>query len=313
MSKSLLTVPIDVVLQQQPQKKLIQVDAKDTLPSALSVLAKNNIYAAPVFDSKKKEYLGFIDVIDIVAAIVNIFSETELLGQDFETFTMEDKAKRFESQKSGSIVDLCKRNPWKPVDEKAELAAAISILQQEGLHRIPILKHKTQFNVIHVMTESTVLTYLEKNLSGLGAITKMTVGEMKLGIKKVITVTDKDDAIKTFELMTKHRITAVPIVDSSDGSIISSVSAKDVRVILDAKLSFDIFTKPITEFVAAARDKKKTAFPYISCTQASTLQDIITRLAALRIHRIFVVDDGKVPVGVISLSDVLKMIIQTFY
>jgi len=313
MSKSLLTVPIDVVLQQQPQKKLIQVDAKDTLPSALSVLAKNNIYAAPVFDSKKKEYLGFIYVIDIVAAIVNIFSETELLGQDFETFTMEDKAKRFESQKSGSIVDLCKRNPWKPVDEKAELAAAISILQQEGLHRIPILKHKTQFNVIHVMTESTVLTYLEKNLSGLGAITKMTVGEMKLGIKKVITVTDKDDAIKTFELMTKHRITAVPIVDSSDGSIISSVSAKDVRVILDAKLSFDIFTKPITEFVAAARDKKKTAFPYISCTQASTLQDIITRLAALRIHRIFVVDDGKVPVGVISLSDVLKMIIQTFY
>jgi len=307
-SSSILRVPIDSIVQDQ--RKMIVVDSKDSLPKALATLAKNGIYAAPVYDKQKGEYLGFIDVVDMVAVVVQIFSETELLGQDFEAFTMDDKEKRFDSYKSGTVVDLCKRNPWKPVDEKADLAAAITIFQQEGLHRVPVLKHKSSTNVTHVLTETTIISYLEKNLLKMGAVTSKTVKELKLGYKTVISVTEKDNALKAFEHMAKSRVSAVAVVDSADGSIVASVSAKEVRVVLDVKASFDVFTKPVLEFVAVAKDKKKTAFPFLTCTQSSTLGEVITRLAALRIHRLFLVDDNKVPIGVVSLGDVLQVVVQ---
>lgn len=55
---------------------------------------------------------------------------------------------------------------------------------------------------------------------------------------------------------------------------------------------------------------------FFSCeltSVCSTLGDVITRLAALRIHRLFIVDEHKKPIGVLSLRDVIAVIVQTFY
>jgi len=40
------------------------------------------------------------------------------------------------------------------------------------------------------------------------------------------------------------------------------------------------------------------------------LEEVLVKLSFLKIHRIFIVDDKRMPIGVISLSDVLKTVLD---
>jgi CBS domain-containing protein len=51
----------------------------------------------------------------------------------------------------------------------------------------------------------------------------------------------------------------------------------------------------------------KAVHPAMSVTAKDTLSHVIGRLAAARVHRLFVVDHGR-PVSVISLTDILRYI-----
>ena len=51
------------------KQELIQVDTKDTLEKVLQLLNDKNILAAPVFDAKKNQYVGIVDVFDIMTMI----------------------------------------------------------------------------------------------------------------------------------------------------------------------------------------------------------------------------------------------------
>jgi len=57
------------------------------------------------------------------------------------------------------------------------------------------------------------------------------------------------------------------------------------------------------------RSSPKSIFPAIHCYDTSTLESVLLRLTATRIHRMFVVThDNQHPTGVISLRDVLQTI-----
>lgn len=72
-------------------------------------MINHNIYSAPVVEVQNNEYLGFIDMVDIVECLVQIFSETELLGEDFDIFTLDMKEKRFSEQGTNQVVGKKKK------------------------------------------------------------------------------------------------------------------------------------------------------------------------------------------------------------
>lgn len=51
-------------------------------------------------------------------------------------------------------------------------------------------------------------------------------------------------------------------------------------------------------------------FPVASCTMSTTLNFVLLNLMGLRVHRLWVVDENQCPIGVISLTDVMKVIID---
>jgi len=147
-----------------------------------------------------------------------------------------------------------------------------------------------------------------------------TVLDLKLGIKEIISINDDQKAIEGFKLMAKLKISAVAVVSHVDGKLLTSLSAKDIRV-LEAKVMFTNLFKPCIEFVAASRSVKtaskakqssvlSTDESLICCKPTSTLKEVISKLAIMKIHRIFVVDTDKKPLGVISLGDILALFVE---
>jgi CBS domain-containing protein len=52
---------------------------------------------------------------------------------------------------------------------------------------------------------------------------------------------------------------------------------------------------------------KQEMSPSISVRQSTALDTIISKLAATRVHRLFVVNDDHVPVGAVSLTDICRV------
>jgi len=50
--------------------------------------------------------------------------------------------------------------------------------------------------------------------------------------------------------------------------------------------------------------------PSISVRATAALEQVIGKLAATRVHRVFIVNEKHEPVGVVSLTDICRVLIQ---
>jgi len=296
--EKILKTTVEKVLPKH--QKLIVVDSNALIPAALQILLKNNIYAAPVYDKSKSGYIGFIDLVDIISSIMEIFHETELTGEDFDIYTIDA---RFSALHADKVHDLSKRNPLVGVSRTAPISEGLRKFQETSTHRILVTQSATYMKVENILTQSATVHFLERNIADLGAITKLTLRDLKIGVKNVFSITQDDQALKAFQMMAEHKVSAVPVVDAT-GKLVTVISAKDIRG-LQAKVIFTNLYKPAKDFAASSRIQSLSNMPEIHCTLDTILLDVIVKLAALKIHRLFVVDEAMKPIGVITLGDVL--------
>jgi len=115
--------------------------------------------------------------------------------------------------------------------------------------------------------------------------------------------------VEAFHLMAERNITGVAVVDT-DGTLFSAISAKDIKE-LDWSSPFKRLYTSSLEYIQAVRDHDvNETMPIIYCHPETTLEEVIKKLTILRIHRIFIVDDKRLPVGIISLGDVIKLLVD---
>ncbi|KAJ3300628.1 hypothetical protein HK104_009285 [Borealophlyctis nickersoniae] len=118
---------------------------------------------------------------------------------------------------------------------------------------------------------------------------------------RTLTITIHNTAIVGFKKMRAHNVTSVGIVDHED-HLISSLSAANLRGLNKERLAEVV--KPVLVFL---RNSMGEVPPPHICTPKFTLAQVIAHLLRERLHRVFVVDEDQVPLGVISLSDVISM------
>ena len=98
---------------------------------------------------------------------------------------------------------------------------------------------------------------------------------------------------------------------SGDGRLMGCVSNRDARVLATARHTSSILHGPVRSLLRLAHaDATNIAHPSIHAKPTDSLSTVIARMATSRIHRIFVVDDGGKPVGVVSLTDVLSVLVK---
>jgi CBS domain-containing protein len=277
---------------------------------------KNNIYGAPVYDQTKKELVGMIDMLDIVVFLVQLFESQHEQGTDFTSrdfYTLLDEASKFRTESAKSVADLSKRNTLIPVNHAAPIKEVLKIFATSHVHRVPILENP--WTVGNILTQSDIIKWLANEIKldnqehGIGLIGKHKIGDMFPRKEQIFSVKGDDIAIEAFKLMAHHRISSVAVVDSN-GALLSNISAKDIKAI-EPDAIFTKLYKTCTQYVAATRAQElNIKFPMIYCHQDATVEDVIVRLAFLKIHRIYVVDEDRKPINVISLGDILTVLLR---
>lgn len=152
--------------------------------------------------------------------------------------------------------------------------------------------------------------------SGVRAEKELTVKDIMR--RDVATVTP-DDSLKTVaNLMFKHRLSALAVVDSQ-GNLLGQITDKDIiqaalpdYETLATKLNYSAETEPFEELLRV-EDKIKVSQLYKNNHEIAAMETSIIEVAALMLskdlRRVFVVKDVRL-IGILLRKDIVNMIIR---
>ncbi|KYQ96725.1 hypothetical protein DLAC_04020 [Tieghemostelium lacteum] len=288
---------------------MITVNQDDSLPKVFKTLASNNILAVPVLNEKNRP-IGLVDFVDIVCCVTQIINHTDLLGTDYYSFL--EREDLFNNTRANFITDLSERNPFAPVVKGASLLEAMTVMTMNKTNRIPIIENDSidGAKIINLVTQSALMSFLSKNLEALGPWTNKSLKSLGFKEKHVISIEHYKKAIDAFQLMANNRVNGIAVVDDK-GALMANISARDLRELLNETKMFENLYITVSEFVSRVRmNLLKTVYPSICCSFDDSLASIMTKMCAAHIHRIYVVDQDKKPIGVISFHDIIEKILE---
>ena len=122
---------------------------------------------------------------------------------------------------------------------------------------------------------------------------------------KVITVGSTQTALSAYRALYMNRVSAVAVIDETTGALVATLSASDLRGLLPSTI--ETLVEPVFTFLESKprlasqlkADQMRTV-----CSESSMVEATKSMIDAC-IHRVWVVGENDVPVGVVTLSDVI--------
>jgi CBS domain-containing protein len=277
-------------------KRLILIPPNAGLSDALQILHDNKILSAPVGEKHGKIH-GMVDMIDIVAFIAakdaeqgNSFGRPEFdIPSAFTSspFTIKD------------LVDYSKNDPLVPLSRECPLQTLCKTFAL-GIHRVPIVGDAgTPFGLVSQSALNQWLVQSE-NWQILQNTPLATSSLLDLGMLKIpLKIREDRPVLEAVRVLAESKHNSLPIVNEED-ELVGSFSCGDLRSL--SVNDFNRLREPLSKFLKLSCIWPVTAEP------TDSVATCMARLAAERIHQLWVIGtDGK-PVGVVTLTDVMRQI-----
>lgn len=299
------------------ERDVVCIDAKASREEAYQTLADNNVLSAPVYDAARSKYLGMVDMGDVAAYMVDTFAEGATAGS-FATLKALIAAARAKSHSDViKLVDLSHHDAFKPMPIRTPLLMVVARLagypEALGVHRVPIVDPDTKV-VVKIISQSAVISVLAKHMDEFGTGLDASLESLGLARKPVVAVGEEDPALAAFRIMKERNISAVAVVDE-EGHLLANISNSDVKTMLAQNRVLSL-AQTAMDFVAAVRSgdagktsSGKAAAAAMHVSPETTVKQVIAKLAATKVHRMYVCDSDGLLVGVVSLKDILRALI----
>ncbi|GAB5353577.1 hypothetical protein AAMO2058_000047400 [Amorphochlora amoebiformis] len=298
------------------KKDVYAIPMTATVEETLKELNKKNILSMPVIDKKKNKYVGIVSISDIVIATCfnPCFAKFAKGKEAIDSLKREDMAKIVEASVLKSPVsDLVgmteeTKNLW-VFDEEEKLGKLAEFFSQ-GVHRAlikrlkgsPCLVSQTDFvkfiaTQIKESKNKDIVEFLKQPLDKLGNVHKG---------KSVVSVREDETALTGFRRLLQWQsfrdwnLAALPIVDKK-GAIIGNLSESDLRGLNENRLLDVLFVVPMYMKTFYGEMRKPETI-----TADCSFMDALDKLIDCKVHRLWIVDNDKKPIGVFSLSDVIS-------
>lgn len=126
--------------------------------------------------------------------------------------------------------------------------------------------------------------------------------------RKVITIDPEVGILEAQDLMEKHRIRHLPVVDA-DNTLIGIITDRDIRSAIPSKLVKDPGKHAQRENVAAIKVGRVMTKDPIVITPLHTIQDALLLIQKEKVGAFPVVDENRHLKGIISVRDLLRAFI----
>jgi CBS-domain-containing membrane protein len=283
-----------------------QVLNSDMTPAdGFQFLLNNDFMSAPVFDLDAKRYTGFLNLRDLVSSIVYAHNQTHS-KEDLYNEAIVHATKSQETGGPISLTYLSRRNPFRPCNVTDTLFEAAELLTLPTVHRVPVVDESG--TCVSILSQSSLMKFLVEHVDELGDEVEQTAKEINVGFKEVITVPNKDSALTAFATLDEANISGLAVVDYN-AKIVGATSAHDIQHFVkdSASLNPDV---TILEYLAQSKKARPAdKRPKAHCRDSSTVHELLQHFGLNRRHRVFMLDSLERPMGVVSITDILRFIV----
>jgi 5'-AMP-activated protein kinase, regulatory gamma subunit len=297
-----------------PSGKIVVLDNGLTVKSALRAMRENGMSAAPLWDGEKHDYVGMLAVTDWMDMLRHFYSEHRAATLSSEA---ADESRSMPSmlELEASSLKQCReliageRMPkLMSVDPESSAFAVCECLIRHKIHRAPLLDRE-QNVILAVLTHRIIVRFLMANIAEIGELTLIDwpVGELGIGtFGPVATCLLDTPLIGVLHMLSSMKISALPVVDER-GVVVDVYSKADVMALVKFSEPVAQLDRPLRDIIAETRGQPA---PIHTCSKRDTLRQVLTKLLAIRAHRLMCVDADMRIEGIVSLSDIMSFILQ---
>lgn len=119
--------------------------------------------------------------------------------------------------------------------------------------------------------------------------------------------------IDALQKMAYLSLTALPIVDE-EGKLIGNISMTDIRFVFQNR-GYSKLSMKCSHFLTMALNQKglehdgRDSFPVYDVYESSSLGYTIQKILATRTHHMWVIDQDRRPIGVVSDTDAIRKVV----
>ncbi|VDO46498.1 unnamed protein product, partial [Onchocerca flexuosa] len=192
--------------------KLVVFDTELPVKKAFFALIYNGVRAAPLWDSKKQEFVGMLTITDFIRILQKYYTNSGSRSKDIQNLEKQKIATwRKELERDGHLKLLASISP------SESLFQAVQILCKEKVHRLPVVEEGTG-NIAFILTHKRLMKFLYLYMIDLPRPSFMEKTPFELGIgtwDDVSTITQDTPLIDVMNLFLSKRISALPVLDEN--------------------------------------------------------------------------------------------------
>jgi len=286
---------------------IIIARSNESIASVFKKLIDYKILSVPLLNVETNQYVAFLDLLDLLAVLVDSLG----LQQRSNWPLIEHWMAQVQFQAPCiQLVHKSQRNPWYVIASGQPLDVAIQQMAKYNVHRLAV--SDLQNNFISVLTQSHIIQWLASHLNdspnvGYGPLADLTVEELKLGYRPVITIREDKLALDAFLLIHQQGVSAVAVVDQHN-RLFGIISVSDLK---DIGYSANMLTKlfiPTGQFIRNKLEGAQHQYAYY-VTRDDTVRQVLELMKRHKIHRVFVVNNAaeRKLIGVVATNDILAL------
>jgi len=271
--------------------------SEEKVGSALKKLADHHVLGGMVFEMRGRP-IGFLDVLDLMTDLThsaNVSDITRPLQERIDS--LKSSAPNFNEQTCEKLINASKRDPFVVVPASTTIFDAVKELS--NVHRIAV----ADVNRWSIFTQWDVANFLVRRHNIIGTPMHQNIKDIGLPISTSVSAVDEYVTVAgATRYMRDMKVSGVAVLDRHN-KILTNFSASDLLGLTEDK--FPYLLLPVFEFL---NKMKGFHAPPITCRNEDTLETLLYKMVFYGVHRIYVVDTQNKPVGVISLTDVMKFL-----
>jgi len=305
-----------LTLKDLPIKEnIISIEPSEKLSDAFVKIFSNRISSAPVVD-KKLNLIGSISVIDIVLfalnvchtsqELINFFGLTNDTKTDFENIknylNVENNAQLpVVADSAQFLTNYSHQNLLHVLHPDCSFKDIVITLTKA--HRLAIGDEK----LTHYLSQTEVVKLL-KEKNAFAHIASKTIEELNLSNKPLISVNEGDRVIEAFKLMITNHVSGVAVINDNQ-QFIGQISSSDIKCISLTGEMLPRLYETYQPYRKILIEKYKVPIKPITVPQGAKLSEVLDTLVNNSLHRVFIVGNDNSAAGVISLTDILKLLV----
>ncbi|MED6143587.1 SNF1- protein kinase regulatory subunit gamma-like PV42a [Stylosanthes scabra] len=284
----------------------------------------------------RKHYIGMVTMLDIVA---HIAGEDHLGGDGGEV--TDGLHERMSVPVSSIIGHSFEGLSLWTLSPNTCLLDCMEVLSK-GVHRamVPVdsqmesgsggVELVESASGYQMLTQLDLLRFLRDHASAsddefeLNTILSRSVGDLGANTEQIYSITDRTTLLDAIKCLKSAMLNAVPIVEASDvgaddhrqlingrcRKLIGTFSATDLRgcYINTLKSWLGKSALAFTQHIKNSPLEVETRKELVSCHVESPLSEVMEKAVTKHVHRVWVVDQQGLLVGVVSLTDVIRVI-----